>query len=126
MSDHTNDHDCQTCAGLDDSTPRVIENRPGLSAVSYRAGRHAEFRASLLAGLSSSRWPALRNLTARDADDFTIALCDSAAVMLDVLAFYQERLVNESFVRTATERRSILELARLIGYEPSPGVAAST
>ena len=46
--------------------------------------------------------------------------------MLDVLAFYQERLANESFLRTATERRSILELARLIGYQPSPGVAAST
>src|SRR5205823_4500605 len=28
-------------------------------------------------------------------------------------------------LRTATERRSVLELARLIGYTPRPGVAAS-
>ena len=39
--------------------------------------------------------------------------------------FYQERIANEGFLRTATERRSILELARLIGYELNPGVAAS-
>ena len=39
--------------------------------------------------------------------------------------FYQERIANEGFLRTATERRSILEQARLIGYELNPGVAAS-
>ena len=46
-------------------------------------------------------------------------------MVADVLTFYQERLANESFLRTASERRSILELARLIGYELHPGVAAS-
>ena len=46
--------------------------------------------------------------------------------MADVLTFYQERIANESYLRTATERRSLLELARLIGYELRPGVAAST
>ena len=46
--------------------------------------------------------------------------------MLDVLTFYQERIANEGYLRTATERRSMLELARAIGYELSPGVAAST
>jgi len=43
-----------------------------------------------------------------------------------VLTFYQERVANEGYLRTATERRSILELARLVGYELAPGVAAST
>ena len=46
--------------------------------------------------------------------------------MGDVLTFYGERIATESYLRTATERRSILELARLIGYELKPGVAAST
>ncbi|MBK9014738.1 MAG: hypothetical protein IPM82_12020 [Saprospiraceae bacterium] len=45
---------------------------------------------------------------------------------LDVLTFYQERTANESFLSTATEQLSIVELARLIGYELRPGVAAST
>ena len=59
-------------------------------------------------------------------DDPTIALLDAAATVLDVLTFYQERIANEGFLRTATERRSVLELARAIGYELGPGVAAST
>ena len=42
-----------------------------------------------------------------------------------MLTFYQERIANEGFLRTATERRSVLELARAIGYELKPGVAAS-
>ena len=45
-------------------------------------------------------------------------------MVADVLGFYQERIANEGFLGTATERRSVHELARLIGYEPKPGVAA--
>jgi len=41
------------------------------------------------------------------------------------LTFYQERIANEGYLRTATERRSILELARLVGYKLRPGVAAT-
>ena len=43
-----------------------------------------------------------------------------------MLSFYQERIANEGFLRTATERRSVLEMARAISYELSPGVAAET
>jgi hypothetical protein len=53
-------------------------------------------------------------------------LLDAGATIADVLTFYQERFANEFYLRTATERRSILELGRLIGYELRPGVAAST
>jgi len=79
----------------------------------------------MLAALSSAEFPALKDLRTRADDDFTIALLDATAVVADVLTFYQERLANESFLRTANERRSILELARLIGYELHPGVAAN-
>ena len=34
-----------------------------------------------------------------------------------MLTFYQERIANEGYLRTATERRSVLELARLVGYQ---------
>jgi hypothetical protein len=78
----------------------------------------------MLAGISTR--PALRALTTRDDDDPAIALLDAWAVSLDVLSFYQERIANEGYLRTATERRSLLELARTIGYELRPGVAAST
>jgi hypothetical protein len=117
---------CGCCAGTDAETPARIDNPPGQSAIAYRVGTHAQFKESLLARLSSTALPALAPLGTRDDTDFTIALCDALAVTLDVLAFYQERIANENFLRTAVERRSILELARLIGYELAPGVAAST
>ena len=65
-------------------------------------------------------------LTTRAPDDPSIALLDAWAAVLDVIAFYQERIANEGFLATATERRSVLELARTIGYELAPGVAAGT
>lgn len=79
------------------------------------------------ARLSSSSSTLSKNLTTRDeTQDFAIAFLDSTAVVLDVLTFYQERIANEAFLSTALERRSILELAREIGYELRPGAAAST
>ncbi|MFC5569088.1 putative baseplate assembly protein [Lysobacter yangpyeongensis] len=123
MSEQAND--CGCCAGSA-RPPGVRFNAPGLPAIDYRIGRHGEFKAALLARVSSSRFPALAGLRTRENDDFTIAWCDAGAVMLDVLSFYQERMANEAYLRTSVERRSIVELARLIGYRPSPGVAAST
>ncbi|MBI2767726.1 MAG: putative baseplate assembly protein [Chloroflexi bacterium] len=118
--------DCGCCKGVTAETPAPIDNRPGLTAIAYRAGTHASFKASMFAEISASDTVALRALQTRDDDDFTVALTDSWAMALDVLTFYQERLANESYLRTATERLSVAELARLIGYEPRPGLAAST
>ena len=79
----------------------------------------------MLARLSSASYPALSLLKTRDNGDFTIAFLDASAVMLDILSFYQERLANESYLRTAQQLQSLTELSRLIGYQPAPGVAAS-
>src|SRR5690242_20441798 len=116
---------CHCCEGLSVQTPVKINNRPGLDAVAYRVGTHSQFRKSLLARLSLSGKTSLSGLTNRDDDDFTIGLMDAWSVVSDVLTFYQERIANESYLRTATERFSVLEMARMIGYELNPGVAAS-
>jgi len=50
-------------------------------------------------------------------------MLDAWAIVTHVLTFYQERIANEGFLRTSTERRSVLELARAIGYELNPSVA---
>src|SRR5258708_4886066 len=67
----------------------------------------------------------LRGLTTRSMDDPSLALLDTWAIVADVLTFYQERIANEGYLRTAVERRSVLELARLVGYKLRPGVASS-
>ena len=67
----------------------------------------------------------LENLTTRELSDPSIALLDAWSVVADVLTFYQERIANEGYLETAVERRSVLELARLIGYRLRPGISAS-
>ena len=115
---------CGCCAGVTPLTPVDATQPPGQPALALRAGTHGRFRQSMLAGLADES--ALANLTTRASDDPAIALLDSWAAVLDVLGFYQERIGNENYLGTATERRSVLELARAIGYELHPGVAAST
>ena len=80
----------------------------------------------MVAALSSSNVPALAGLRTRDSSDFSIALVDAWSEVLDILTFYTERLANEAYLGTAIEGRSVFELARLVGYKPSPGVSAST
>lgn len=122
-ADHTLD-ECGCCVGVVRLTPASLENLPGLSALSYRVGTHSAFKSTMQSALSGQE--PLRRLTTREDDDPAIALLDGWATVLDVLSFYQERIANEGYLRTATERRSILELARSIGYELRPGVAAGT
>jgi predicted phage baseplate assembly protein len=123
---------CGCCAG----TPPLNSpfNRPGLSAIAYRIGTYPVFLREMLAQLHAVAIPDGGNqgtrplvaLTTRLAGDPAIAWLDAWAVVADVLTFYQERIANEGYLRTATERLSVLEVARMIGYELSPGVAAST
>ncbi len=110
---------CGCCQGVHAETPRPVSNRGGLSTIAYRAGDFLSFKKSMFAALAATR------LTTRDDDDFTIALLDAWATTADVLTFYQERIANESYLGTAKETFSVLQLARLIGYELAPGVAAN-
>lgn len=117
---------CGCCEGTALATLQPTGNRPNLSAIAFRVGDHARFKASMLTSLASAGHPALADLRTREDDDFSIALIDAWAAACDVLTFYQERLANEAYIGTATERLSIGELARLIGYRLHPGAAAES
>jgi predicted phage baseplate assembly protein len=113
------------CCQPPNSDP-VSGNRPGLPAIAYRVATQPTSLARMLELLGGSRPGAgLAGLTTRRLDDPAIAMLDAFAVLADVLSFYSERAANEGYLRTATERFSLLELAREIGYELRPGVAAS-
>jgi predicted phage baseplate assembly protein len=107
--------------------PSRPDNLPGRDALAYRIGTHGDVLARMLVALPGA-YPldARSRLTTRAPDDPAIALLDAFAMVADVLSFYSERIANEGYLRTAVERRSVLELARAIGYELGPGVAAST
>ncbi len=57
--------------------------------------------------------PELAAWTHRDADDPGIALLEGAALLGDILSFYQEHYANEAYLRTAAWRESVAELVRL-------------
>ena len=117
---------CGCCDGIEAETPQGIFNRGGLSAVAYRVGDYSRFRASLHAALSSADFAALSGTHTRDDKDFTIGLIDAFSCAADVVTFYQERIANESWLRTAVERVSLQEMGKLVGYRLRPGVAAET
>ncbi len=112
--------DCQPFIADDLVFPRRPTNRPGLPRIQYRIGVYPEFVAVLNRAINSS--VELRAWTHRGADDPGIALLEGAAVLGDILSFYQERYANEAFLRTAGWRESVASLTRLLGYRLAPGV----
>jgi len=109
-------HDCDKT----DSYPENIHNRPALDTIDYRIGRYAGMREHLLSALNQSR--PLQNWTHRGADDPGIALLEGAAIVGDVLSFYQNLYANEAFLRTANWQESIQDRVQLTGYRPAPGI----
>ncbi len=129
---------CGCCSGVENAVPASLVNPQGLSALQYRVGRYATFFETMVArigqvtidipsvdGTGTDTLRPLAALTTREPSDPAIALLDAWAVVADVLCFYQERIANEGYLPTAVERRSLIELSRLVGYRPRPGVAAS-
>ncbi len=122
------------CGGPD-YDPRPPENRADLSQIAYRITTQPEAFERMLWRLPRQKvtdpdngdtlYP-LDRLRTRDLADPTISLLDAFAMACDVVSFYSERIAQEGYLGTATQRRSVLELARMIGYELAPGVAAST
>ncbi|MEO7052009.1 MAG: putative baseplate assembly protein [Rhodanobacter sp.] len=118
-------HACAGGCGATSGTPLPLYNRPGLDRLAYRVGTYGDFRSTMQGDLSRAGLPALAGLRTRESDDPSMALLDAWAVTAEVLSFYTERIANEGYLCSATERRSVLELARLVDYRLRPGVSAS-
>src|SRR3954451_12815196 len=95
-------------------------NPPGRDVIAYRIGTFSSFRPAMLSELAKSgtTWQESSGL------DYQIAIVELWAYLADVLTFYQERIANEAFVGTATQRESLRRLAELLGYHPSPAAGA--
>ena len=110
---------------MSDSMP--VTPPAGLPALPYSPGDRQHFLATMLAALARTDTADGQpfGLRTRALDDPTVALLDAWATVADVIAFYQERIANEGFLRTATQPGSLLAIAQLVGYQPRPGLAAS-
>lgn len=63
--------------------------------------------------------------TNRDPSDFGMTLIELFSYLGDQLNYYIDRSINESFITTASQRESVLRLARLLGYVPTDSKAAT-
>jgi hypothetical protein len=65
------------------------------------------------------------NWYGNDPSDFGVALVEAFSYMGDVVNYYIDRIANESNILTATQRDSVINLAKSYGYIPSGYIAAS-
>jgi hypothetical protein len=109
------------CEGFDH--PHWIVNLPGLDAIEYRVGDFRTFRHALL--LSRPDEVAIRGWRPGPGQDLALQMVEWWAILADILTFYNERIANESFIRTAVLPESVDGLIRLLGYRPRPAIGAT-
>ncbi|HVU66536.1 MAG TPA: hypothetical protein VHD63_05380, partial [Ktedonobacteraceae bacterium] len=112
-----------------DGTPRPAPANPaGQAAIAYRVRTYASSLQQMKQRIASLRKQdgSIGRLNLYADQSWALGLLESWAMTMDILSFYQERIANEGYLRTATEQRSVQELVSMIGYEPPAGVAAST
>lgn len=110
------------CCSEDKPGEVAIYNRPYLAVINYRIGRYVSFRRAMLEA-SNKRLP---QWTSHENGDYGVAFIEMWAYLEDILACYQERIANESYLRTAVLRESIIGLTDFIDYRLDPGVGATT
>lgn len=89
-------------------------------AIDYTSRSYAELRDDMLSHASTL----LPQWTSRSPNDFGVVLVELFAYMGDILSYYTDRIANEAFLATATQRRSVLNLARMLDYRPNGTNAA--
>jgi hypothetical protein len=91
-------------------------------AIDYLAKDYASFRQALLEFIPT-RLPAWIE---RSEADLGIMLLELFSAAADELSYMQDRVANEAFLSSATQRRSVARHLALLGYELDEGAAAYT
>jgi hypothetical protein len=109
----------------DDLPEPRVQIAAGLPALPRQIRSFPEVRQRLLDGISGK--DALADWRAREGRDLGVMLLEMWAYVSDVLNFYDERIANETYLRTAGRdpslRRSLRRLVEGLGYRPAPGAA---
>jgi hypothetical protein len=109
------DLDCEVSAP---PCPPLAGNPP---PITYLAKDFLSFRKAL-SDFSALRYPAWQE---RSEADFGAMFMEALCSLADDLSYTQDRIAAEASILTASERRSIVRLARLVDYEPAPGLSSS-
>jgi hypothetical protein len=103
--------------------PRVIVNPPGRNVIAYRVGDYTAFRHALLLSLPAEE--ELLHWRPSAKGDLGLQLLEWWAYLSDILTFYNERIANQAYLRTADLPESVRQLIRILGYRPRPGIGAT-
>lgn len=57
--------------------------------------------------------------------DFGVLIVELLAYLGDIMSYYVDRAQNEAYLATATQRSSVLNIAKLLGYKPDTGSPAT-
>ena len=90
--------------------------------IDYLAKDFLSFRQALTE-FSSLRYPGWAE---RSEADFGMMMAELLSAVGDELSYLQDRVAAEASLPTATQRRSLLSLARLVDYEPRPATSGTT
>lgn len=93
-----------------------------LPPIDYLAKDYDSFRQAL-SEFSALRFPEWHE---RSEADLGVMLLEALSAIGDDLSYLQDRIHQEAAIETATERRSIVRLARMVDYEPRPLTSART
>lgn len=102
--------------------PQGTANAPGLDAIRYRVGDFPAFRDRLLRPLVGES--ALNGWRPKADGDLALQMVDWWAYVADVLTFYNERIANEDYLRTAQWPESVAHLVQTLGYRARPALGA--
>ncbi len=103
--------------------PSKPEIPAGLATLPRQLAGFPEYRLALLRDIPTHA--PLTSWRARQGNDLGIMLLEMWAYVLDILSFYDERIANETYLRTAIRQASLYKLVQLIGYRPRPALAAT-
>ena len=107
----------------DDDTPAVPVNLPQQSHIDFRFGTYAEFRRAVLTPVPGEQ--SLSAWRTQGQGDLAVMMAEWFAYLGDILTFYDERIANQAYLRTADLDASVKRLIQVLGYRPRPAIGAS-
>jgi len=112
------------CDGAEIAAP---VNLPMLSHIAYRVGTYAGFRRALLTPLPGEVTLSVNGAPVWRTDgerDLAVMIAEWFSYIADILTFYNERIANQDYLRTADLPESVSHLIALLGYRPRPAIGA--
>ncbi|MFE2539059.1 baseplate J/gp47 family protein [Actinacidiphila glaucinigra] len=92
-----------------------------VAQIDYTSRDFTGYRDSLLAYAEQI----LPEWTSRSPADFGVVMVELFSYLGDIISFYQDRIQDEAFLTTATQRSSVVAIAQQLGYQPHVAIPAT-